>query len=54
MLYDDTIFFSFMLLILWMFLKSVYHPTHALHDTPFMTYINSYTFWQQVAILRES
>jgi len=35
-----------------MFLQSKY-PTHALHDTTYITYINSYMFQHRGAILRE-
>jgi len=36
---------SCMQFILCMFLQSIYHPTCALCDTPFMIYVNSYMFW---------
>lgn len=42
-----------MLCIPFMFI-SIYHPRSAFRETPFMTYTNSYMFWHQGAILRES
>jgi len=47
-------FISFMSFVPCVFLQSTYHLTYALHDTPFMTYINSYIFWHRCAILSES
>jgi len=41
----------FMLFILCMLLQSICHPTCALCDAPFMTYVNSYMFWHRGAIL---
>jgi len=37
-----------------MFLQSIYDPTHALCDTPFLTYINCNMLRHRVTILRES
>jgi hypothetical protein len=36
-----------------MFWQSIYHPTNAITDTPFMKYFNSYMFQHRGAILRE-
>jgi hypothetical protein len=39
-------FLNDMLLMRCMFLLSIYGPTYEVHDTPLMTYINSYIFRQ--------
>jgi len=36
-----------------LFVASIYHPTYALPDTPFMAYSSCYMFRHQGAILRE-
>jgi len=43
-----------MLSIPFIFVQSTSHPTYALCDTPFVTYINCYMFQHRGVIVRKS